>query len=62
MIKCPNCGSTAQIHLRREVIDHGYLIGIKRYYECGNCNLLIKKTFQKFRWCTPEVKLEEEDE
>lgn len=36
MIKCPNCGSTAQIEiLKTEYKEDGAIIEVIRYYRCG---------------------------
>lgn len=36
MIRCPNCGSTAQIKVQRtEYIEDGTTIEVTRYYTCG---------------------------
>lgn len=47
MIKCPNCGSTAQV----EVIDTNYYedgweIEVERFYACGcGCNFIGRATY-----------------
>lgn len=36
MVKCPNCGSTAQMKVQRtEYIEDGWTIKVVRYYICG---------------------------